>query len=47
MDHLGLSDELSRVQSDMRRFHCAFGFGDILDPGETRFGQLRSRAGAA
>ncbi|WP_296810855.1 hypothetical protein [Thiocapsa sp.] len=21
----------------MRRFHFAFGFGDVLDPGETRF----------
>jgi hypothetical protein len=26
---------LNRVQSIMRRCHCAFGFGAILDPGET------------
>jgi AhpD family alkylhydroperoxidase len=30
-------DRLNRVQSDMRRFHCAFGFGDSLDLSETRF----------
>lgn len=29
--------ELNRVQSDMRHFHVAYGFGDILDLGETRF----------
>jgi hypothetical protein len=28
---------LNRVQSDMRRFHVAFGCVDILDLGETRF----------
>ncbi|CRI67940.1 hypothetical protein THIOKS190041 [Thiocapsa sp. KS1] len=28
---------LNRVQSDMRRFHVAFGFGDIIDLGEARF----------
>ncbi len=31
------STELNRVRSEMRRFHFAFGFGDVLDPGETRF----------
>jgi hypothetical protein len=32
-EQLGLTTvNLNRVQSDMRRFHCAFGFGDILDP---------------
>jgi hypothetical protein len=29
---------LNRVQSDMRRFYCAFGLEDILNPGERRFG---------
>jgi hypothetical protein len=28
---------LNRVQSDMRHIHIAFGFGDVLDLGETRF----------
>jgi hypothetical protein len=28
---------LNRVQSDMRHFHFAFGFRDVLDLGETRF----------
>ncbi|RKT46874.1 hypothetical protein BDD21_4415 [Thiocapsa rosea] len=28
---------LNRVQSDMRHFYVAFGFGDVLDLGETRF----------
>ncbi len=28
---------LNRVQSDMRHFHVAFSFGDVLDLGETRF----------
>ncbi len=29
--------DLNRVQSDMRHFHFAFSFGDVLDLGETRF----------
>jgi hypothetical protein len=28
---------LNRLQSDMHHFHDAFGFGDVLDLGETRF----------
>ncbi|MFB1490140.1 MULTISPECIES: hypothetical protein [unclassified Thiocapsa] len=28
---------LNRVQSDMRHFHVAFGFGGVRDLGETRF----------
>jgi prophage maintenance system killer protein len=28
---------LNRVQSDMRNFRFAIGFGDVLDPGEARF----------
>ncbi|MFB1509842.1 MAG: hypothetical protein AADX96_10965, partial [Thiocapsa sp. C3-sup] len=32
-----LKSMLNRVRSEMRRFYFAFGFGDVLDPGETRF----------
>lgn len=32
-----MSEVLSRVQREMRHFHSAFGFGDVLDFAETRF----------